>query len=70
MIFRREPAVILSLVSSVIALAVGFGAPITTAQVGLITAAVSALIGFVIRSQVTPTATIPPPTKSTVWPGV
>ena len=52
MIFRREPAVLLSLVSSVIALAIGFGLDITSEQVGLIMAAVTAVIGVVTRSQV------------------
>lgn len=53
--FGREPAVILGLVSALIALAVGFGLDITPEQVGLIMAAVTAIIGFVTRSQVTPT---------------
>lgn len=58
MIFRREPAVLLSLVSAVIALAAGFGLDVTEEQVGLIMAAVVAVIGFVTRSQVTPTASV------------
>ncbi len=56
MIFNREPAAILALVGSIIALAIGFGLDITGEQVGLIMAAVTALIGFVTRSQVTPVA--------------
>lgn len=54
MIFRREPARILALVSAVIAVAVGFGLPVTEEQVGLIMAAVALLIGEGTRSQVTP----------------
>lgn len=57
--FGREPAVILGLVSAAIALAVGFGLDVTPEQVGLIMAAVTAIIGFVTRSQVTPTASTP-----------
>lgn len=59
MLFKREPAVILSLVSAVIALATGFGLDITSEQVGLVMAAVSAVIGVVTRSQVTPVASLP-----------
>lgn len=58
--FGREPAVILSLVSALIAVGVGFGLDVTPEQVGLIMAAVSAVIGFVTRSQVTPTSEVPP----------
>jgi hypothetical protein len=53
--FGREPALWLGLVSAVIALAVGFGLNVTPEQIGLIMAAVSAIIAFVTRSQVTPT---------------
>lgn len=51
----REPAVILGLVGAAIALGVGFGLPVTPAQIGLIMAFVSAVIAFVTRSQVVPT---------------
>lgn len=54
MLFKREPARILALVSAVIAVAVGFGLPVTEEQVGLIMAAVALLIGEGTRSQVTP----------------
>jgi hypothetical protein len=50
--FKREPARILSLVSAVIALAVGFGLPVTSEQVGLIMAVVAVLVGEGTRSQV------------------
>jgi hypothetical protein len=66
MVFRREPAVILALVSAVIALAVGFGLDVTAEQAGLIMAAVSAVIGVVTRSQVTPTATLSPATRQRI----
>ncbi len=54
MLWKREPAVILSLVSALVAVGVGFGLDVTPEQVGLIMAAVSAVIGFATRSQVTP----------------
>lgn len=53
--FSREPAVILGLVGAAIALGVGFGLPVTPAQTGLIMAFVSAVLAFVVRSQVVPT---------------
>ena len=54
MIFNREPAVIIGLVNAAIALAVGFGLDIDPEQVGLINAAVAALLSLVVRSQVSP----------------
>lgn len=51
----REPAIILGLVGAAIALGVGFGLPVTPAQVGLIMAFVSAILAFVVRAQVVPT---------------
>jgi len=55
--FGREPAVIMGLVGAAVALGVGFGLPITPQQVGLIMAFTSAVLAFVTRSQVVPTAT-------------
>jgi hypothetical protein len=55
MIFNREPALVLGFIATVLALAIGFGADITQAQVGLIMAAVSALFAVVVRHKVTPT---------------
>lgn len=52
---NKEPAIILGLVGALIALGVGFGLPVTPAQVGLIMAAVSAILAFVMRTQVVPT---------------
>ncbi len=52
--FKREPAVILNAIGALIALAVGFGLDITPEQVGLVLAATTAILGLVIRSQVTP----------------
>lgn len=52
--FKLEPAVIVSLVSAIIALVVAFGVTLTQEQVGAILAVVSIVAGLVIRSQVTP----------------
>lgn len=56
--FSREPAVIIGLVNALIALAVGFGLSVTPAQVGLINAAVTAILSLVTRSQVSSPATM------------
>ena len=56
--FSREPAVIIGLVNALIALAVGFGLHVTPAQVGLINAAVTAILSLVTRSQVSSPATM------------
>ncbi len=57
---RREPALVTALVSALIALGVSFGLNLSTDQVGTIMAVVAALLGFFVRSQVTPTKNIPP----------
>lgn len=55
-LFDREPAVTLGVAQALIALAIGFGAHITPQQFGLILAALAAVLGFLVRSKVTPTA--------------
>lgn len=55
-LWGREPALILGLVQSLLALAVGFGLNISTEQMALILAAVAAVLSVVVRSQVTPVA--------------
>lgn len=50
----KEPAVVLQTVGALVALAVGFGLDITAEQVGLIMAAVTAVLGLVLRSVVVP----------------
>lgn len=52
--FGREPVLWLALVAAVIDVAVGFGAPVSPEQVGLINALVVAVISFIARSKVTP----------------
>ena len=54
-LWNREPAIIIGAVTAMISLAVGFGLDITAEQVGLITAAVTAVLSLITRSQVTPT---------------
>lgn len=54
MIWHREPALILGAVNALIAVAVGFGLSVTPEQVGLINAAVAAVLSVVVRQQVTP----------------
>lgn len=57
-VVNSEPSIIASLIGALIALAVGYGAPATPEQVGLILAVVSALVGLWTRSQVTPAALV------------
>jgi hypothetical protein len=51
---NREPALILALVQSVIALVVAFGLDLSAEQVGTIVAVSAALLGVVTRSKVSP----------------
>lgn len=53
-LWNAEPAVIVSLVSAIIALVVAFGVDLTQAQIGSIMAVVTILAGLLIRSQVSP----------------
>lgn len=52
--FGREPVMILAAVEATIALAVGFGAPVSGEQVGLLMAFVAAAIGLLARARVSP----------------
>ena len=52
--FSVEPALFLGAVNALVALAVGFGLSVTPAQVGLLNAAVAAVLAFVVRHKVTP----------------
>ena len=54
-LFGREPALILGALNALVALAAGFGVTITPGQVGLINAAVAAVVAVVVRQNVTPT---------------
>jgi len=55
MIWKREPAMILAVVQAIIALAISFGFGLSPEQVGSILAVTAAVLGLVVRSQVTPT---------------
>lgn len=57
-LWKAEPTMILSVVSAGIALAVGFGAHISTQQMGLIMAFSAAVLGLINRSQVTSPQTL------------
>ena len=54
---NREPAIIIALVQTAIALVVSFGFDLTVEQVGAIVAVSAAILGVVTRSKVTPTPT-------------
>ena len=53
-LFGAEPALVLGAVNALLALAVGFGLPITGGQVGLINAAVAGVVSVIVRARVTP----------------
>lgn len=55
---KNEPALIIGLVSAVIALALAFGFTLSDEQVGSIMAVVVAILAVVTRSQVTPTRAV------------
>lgn len=57
-LWGREPTMILALIQAGIALAVGFGLPITNEQIGLLLGASAAMIGVVTRTQVYPSAMV------------
>ena len=53
-LFGREPALVLGAVNAILALAVGFGLNVTSEQVGLINAAVAAILSVIVRQRVSP----------------
>lgn len=55
-----EPAFTLALVQAALALFVGFGLQLTPEQMALILAFTAALLGWITRSQVTPTKYVEP----------
>ena len=60
-LWNREPALITGAIGAALALAVSFGLPVSTEQVGFILAAVSALLAVLVRSQVSPVTPEPTP---------
>lgn len=53
--WQAEPAVIMSLVTALLALAVAFGLNLTPEQTGSITAVIAIIAGYITRSQVSST---------------
>ena len=51
---QSEPALILGVINALIALGVGFGLNVTSEQVGLINAAVAAIVAVITRAHVSP----------------
>lgn len=58
-LIRREPALVVAIADAVIVLAVSFGLPIDPAQKAAIDALLALVGGAIVRSQVTPTASLP-----------
>jgi hypothetical protein len=58
MLFKREPALLIGALNALLAVGVGFGLDVTPEQVGLINAAVAAVLAVVIRSNVYAPATV------------
>lgn len=54
MIFKREPALFLGLVQTVLALVLAFGVDLSTQQTGAILAVTAAVLALITRSRVTP----------------
>jgi len=52
--FRSEPALWLGAINAILAVAIGFGLPLSPSQVGLINAALAALLALITRKHVTP----------------
>ena len=53
-LIRREPALVVSLASAGLSLAVAFGLPLSIAQKGTIVAVLQLVAGLVVRSRVSP----------------
>ena len=60
MIWNREPALVLAIVQSLFAVAVGFGLDLDTEQLTTLVALSSAILGFAVRRQVTPAGAAAP----------
>jgi len=57
---KAEPAVVISFVGALLALAVAFGFHLTADQTATLMAVATLLVGFVTRSQVSPVVPEPP----------
>lgn len=51
---KSEPALILGALNAVFAVAVGFGLKVSPEQVGLVNAAVAAVLAVILRAHVSP----------------
>jgi hypothetical protein len=58
-LWGRQPVMVLAFVQAGLALAMGFGLSFTPVQMALVMAFVSAGIGLLTQTQVTPLATLP-----------
>jgi len=58
---QAEPALFLGMVEALLALAIGFGFDLTPQQFALIMAALTTVLAFAVRQQVTPTVKLNPP---------
>lgn len=58
MIFKREPALFLGLIQTVLALVLAFGVDLTTEQTGGILAVSAAVLALITRSQVVPNSEV------------
>ena len=55
-LIKQEPVAFQAIIQAVIALVISFGVSLTANQVGAIAAVTAAVLGFVARQAVTPTA--------------
>ncbi len=55
MLWKREPVAFLACVQTVLGVVLAFGVSLSQEQVGAIMAAAAAILGFVARTQVSPT---------------
>lgn len=55
-LWNREPALVLAVVQTVLALLIAFGADLSAEQVGAILAVSAAVLGLITRQKVTPSA--------------
>lgn len=65
-LWNREPTMILSTISAGVALAIGYGAHVSTQQMALIMTFCAAVLGLINRSQVTSPSTLQNLTPSTL----
>ena len=54
-VWNREPVAFLAMIQTVLALVLAFGITLSQEQVGAILACAAAILGFIARTQVSPT---------------